>query len=175
MSMTLKTTKNMCCGLSVVFKITIKCSTIDVRKKSDLFRKNRTTGSPADVRKIWDWPQPANWVSVSALYGCTVPAPHEGSRGTENRIARCGNNQTHNFTHKMTILALFLIFYVNFLTWMQRIAAADSRQDVWWTGACHVTTQFYFNSMMSKIQNSNNIYLWFWCRLTCWTQDFRNL
>ena len=61
MSMTLKTTKNMCCGLSVVFKITTRRSTIDVRKKSDLSRKNRTTGSPGHVRKIWDWPQPANW------------------------------------------------------------------------------------------------------------------
>ena len=45
MSMTLITTKNMCCGLSVVFKITTRRSTIDVRKKSDLSRKNRTTGS----------------------------------------------------------------------------------------------------------------------------------
>ena len=58
MSMTLKTTKNTCCGLSVVFKITTRRSTIDVRKKSDLSRKNRTTGSPGHVRKIWDWPQP---------------------------------------------------------------------------------------------------------------------
>ena len=58
MSMTFKTTKNMCCGLSVVFKITTRHSTIDVRKKSDLSRKNRTTGSPGHVRKIWDWPQP---------------------------------------------------------------------------------------------------------------------
>ena len=48
----------MCCGLSVVFKITTRHSTIDVRKKSDLSRKNRTTGSPAHVRKIWDWPHP---------------------------------------------------------------------------------------------------------------------
>ena len=39
MSMTLKTTKNMCCGLSVVLKITTRRSTIDVRKKSDLSRK----------------------------------------------------------------------------------------------------------------------------------------
>ena len=58
MSMTLKTTKKTCCGLSVVFKITTRRSTIDVRKKSDLSRKNRTTGSPGHVRKIWDWPQP---------------------------------------------------------------------------------------------------------------------
>ena len=58
MSMTLKTTKNMSCGLSVVFKIITRCSTIDVRKKSDLSRKNRTTGSPGHVQKIWDWPQP---------------------------------------------------------------------------------------------------------------------
>ena len=58
MSMTLKTMKSMCCGLSVVFKITTRRSTIDVRKKSDLSRKNRTPGSPAHVRKIWDWPEP---------------------------------------------------------------------------------------------------------------------
>ena len=58
MSLTLKTTKNMCCGLSVVFKITTRRSTFDVRKKSDLSRKNPTTGSPGHVRKIWDWPQP---------------------------------------------------------------------------------------------------------------------
>ena len=43
MSMTLKTTKNLFFGLSVAFKITI-----DVRKKSDLSRKNRTTGPPGD-------------------------------------------------------------------------------------------------------------------------------
>ena len=58
MSMTLKTTKNMCCGLSVVLKITTRRSTIDVRKKSDLSRKNRTTGSPGHVRKISDQPRP---------------------------------------------------------------------------------------------------------------------
>ena len=57
MSMTLKTTKNMCCGLSVVFRITTRRSTIDVRKKSDISRKNRSTGSSRHVRKIWDWPQ----------------------------------------------------------------------------------------------------------------------
>ena len=58
MSMTLKTTKNLCFGLSVVFKITTRRSTIDVRKKSDLSRKNRTTGPPGHVRKISDQPQP---------------------------------------------------------------------------------------------------------------------
>ena len=58
MNMTLNTTKNMCPGLSVVYKITTRRSTIDVWKKSDLSRKNRTTGSPGHVRKIWDWPQP---------------------------------------------------------------------------------------------------------------------
>ena len=66
MSMTLRTTKNMCCGLSVVFKITTRLSRIDVRKKSNLSRKNRTTGSPRHVRKIWDWPQPANSDQVEA-------------------------------------------------------------------------------------------------------------
>ena len=58
MSMTLKTTKNLCFGLSVVFKITTRRSTIDVRKKSDLSRKNRTTGPPGHVRKISGQPQP---------------------------------------------------------------------------------------------------------------------
>ena len=48
----------MCCGLSVVFKITTRRSTIDVRKKSDLSRKNRTTGSPGHVRQISDQPRP---------------------------------------------------------------------------------------------------------------------
>ena len=48
----------MCRGLCVVYKITTRCSTIDVRKKSDLSRKNLTTGSPGHVRKIWDWRQP---------------------------------------------------------------------------------------------------------------------
>ena len=65
MSMTLKTTKNMCCGLSVVFKITTRRSTIDVRKKSDLSRKNRTTGSPGHVRKISDQPRPGQWRPVT--------------------------------------------------------------------------------------------------------------
>ena len=60
MSMTLKTTKNLFFGLSVVFKITTRRSTIDVRKKSDLSRKNRTTGPPGHVRKISDQPQPGN-------------------------------------------------------------------------------------------------------------------
>ena len=59
MSMTLKTTKNLFFGLSVVFKITTRRSTIDVRKKSDP-RKNRTTGPPGHVRKISDQPQPVN-------------------------------------------------------------------------------------------------------------------
>ena len=63
MSMTLKTTKNMWRGLSVVYKITTRRSTIDVRKKSDLSRKNRTNGSPGLVRKIWDWPQPGQVLS----------------------------------------------------------------------------------------------------------------
>ena len=58
MSMTLKTTKNLFFGLSVAFKITTRRSTIDVRKKSDLSRKNRTTGPPGHVRKISDQPQP---------------------------------------------------------------------------------------------------------------------
>ena len=48
----------MCRGLSVIYKITTRRSTIDVRKKSDLSRKNWTTGSPGHVRKIWVWPQP---------------------------------------------------------------------------------------------------------------------
>ena len=60
MSMTLKTTKILCFGLSVVFKITTRRSTIDVRKKSDLSRKNRTTGPPGHVRKISDQPQPVD-------------------------------------------------------------------------------------------------------------------
>ena len=50
----------MCQGLSVIYKITTRRSTIDVRKKSDLYQKNRTTGSPWHVRKIWDWPQPVH-------------------------------------------------------------------------------------------------------------------
>ena len=63
--MILKTTKNMCRGLSVVYKITTtRRSTIDVRKKLDLSRKNRTTGSPGHVRKIWDWPQPDDQVEA---------------------------------------------------------------------------------------------------------------
>ena len=56
----IKNNENMCCGLSVVFKITTRRSTIDVRKKSDLSRKNRTTGSPGHVRKISDQPRPGN-------------------------------------------------------------------------------------------------------------------
>ena len=54
------TMKNMCCGLSIVFKITTRRSTIDVRKKSDLSRKNLTTGSPGHVQKIWDRPRPGS-------------------------------------------------------------------------------------------------------------------
>ena len=64
MSMTLKTTKNLFFGLSVVFKITTRRSTIDVRKKSDLSRKNRTTGPPGHVRKISDQPQPGYLLTV---------------------------------------------------------------------------------------------------------------
>ena len=72
MSMTLKTTKNMCCGLSVVFKITTRCSTIDVRKKSDLSRKNRTTGSSCIcicrlVAKSCMWASLRRGVSVCAM------------------------------------------------------------------------------------------------------------
>ena len=63
MSMTLKTTKNLFFGLSVVFKITTRRSTIDVRKKSDLSRKNRTTGPTGHVRKISDQPQPVQLLS----------------------------------------------------------------------------------------------------------------
>ena len=70
MSMTLKTTKNLCFGLSVVFKITTRRSTIDVRKKSDLSRKNRTTGPPGHVRKISDQPQP--WSCVKTVAGTGV-------------------------------------------------------------------------------------------------------
>ena len=38
-------------------------------------------------------------------------------------------------------------------------------------GPYHVTTQFYFYPVMSNIQHSINIYLWFWRRLKCRTQD----
>ena len=69
MSMTSKTTKNLCFGLSVVFKITTRRSTIDVRKKSDLSRKNRTTGPPGHVRKISDQPQPDKLFSEVTV-GC---------------------------------------------------------------------------------------------------------
>ena len=65
MSMTLKTTKNMCCGLSVVFKITTRRSTIEDRKKSDLSRKNRTTGSPGHVRKIYR-------TGLNLIMGCQI-------------------------------------------------------------------------------------------------------
>ena len=67
MSMTLKTTKNLCFGLSVVFKITTRRSTIDVRKKSDLSRKNRTTGPPGHVRKISDQPQPVYGIDFGSI------------------------------------------------------------------------------------------------------------
>ena len=40
-------------------------------------------------------------------------------------------------------------------------------------GPYHVTTQFYFYPVMSKMQNSINIYPWIWRRLACPTQDFR--
>ena len=63
----IKNNENMCCWLNVVFKITTRRSTIDVRKKSDLSRKNLTTGSPGHVRKIWDWPQPVSRWTV----GCS--------------------------------------------------------------------------------------------------------
>ena len=55
----IKNNEKMCRVLSVVYKITTRHSMIDVRKKSDLSKKNRTTGSPGHVQKIWDWPQPA--------------------------------------------------------------------------------------------------------------------
>ena len=77
MSMTLKTTKNMCRGLIIVYKITTRCSTIDVKKKSDLSRKNRTTGSPRHVRKISDWPQPAHPCRVAQCR--RLRAPHKQS------------------------------------------------------------------------------------------------
>ena len=41
-------------------------------------------------------------------------------------------------------------------------------------GPYHVTTQFYFYPVMSKIQNSINIYPCFWRRSTRRTQDFGN-
>ena len=41
-------------------------------------------------------------------------------------------------------------------------------------GPYHITTQFYFDPVMSKIQNSINIYPRIWRRLTCPTQDFGN-
>ena len=41
--------------------------------------------------------------------------------------------------------------------------------------AARLTAQFYFYPVMSKLQNSINIYLRFWCRLACPTQIFRNL
>ena len=41
-------------------------------------------------------------------------------------------------------------------------------------GPYHVTTQFSFYPVMSKLQHSINIYPWFWNRLTCPSQDFRN-
>ena len=43
MSIALKTMKNVCCGLSLVFKNTTRRSAIDVRKKSDLSQNNQTT------------------------------------------------------------------------------------------------------------------------------------
>ena len=42
-------------------------------------------------------------------------------------------------------------------------------------GPYHVTTQFYFYPVMSKIQNSINIYPWIWRRLTCPSQETRNV
>ena len=41
--------------------------------------------------------------------------------------------------------------------------------------AAHVTTQFYFCSVISKIQKSFKFYPWFSRRLTCPTQDFEAL
>ena len=39
----------------------------------------------------------------------------------------------------------------------------------WRTGGpYHVTTKFYFYPMISNLQNSINIYPWFWRRLTSW-------
>ena len=64
MSMTLKTTKNMWRGLSVVYKITTRRSTINVWKKSDLSRKKGL------VRKIWDWPQPGQVLSRGWRCSC---------------------------------------------------------------------------------------------------------
>ena len=38
----------------------------------------------------------------------------------------------------------------------------------------HVTTRCYLYPAVSKMQNSINMYSWFWRRLTCPTQDFGN-
>ena len=75
MSMTLKTKKNLCFGLIVVFKTATRRSTIDVRKKSDLSWKNRTTGPPGHVRKISDQPQPGQlelWKSETSQFRSDV-------------------------------------------------------------------------------------------------------
>ena len=84
----------MCRGLSVVYKITTRRSTIDVRKKSDLSRKNRTTGLPGHVRKILDWPQPAKVFKIifqkkekkpakeRQVYTYDVPTPPGEKKGT---------------------------------------------------------------------------------------------
>ena len=54
--MTLKTTKNMCRGLSVVYKIITRRSTIDVREKIGPPKKIRPLVHP----DISDWPQPVD-------------------------------------------------------------------------------------------------------------------
>ena len=60
MSMTLKTMKNLCCGLCTVFKIATRHSTVDVWKKSNTSSSwiKGTIGAPRHVRKIWEQPQP---------------------------------------------------------------------------------------------------------------------
>ena len=87
MSMTLKTTKNMCCGLSLVFKITTRRSTINVRKKSDLSRKNRTTGSPGHVRKISDQPRPGYQLPIIATLRWASCGPGTGPQDAQRRVA----------------------------------------------------------------------------------------
>ena len=98
MSMTLKTTKNMCFGLSVVFKITTRRSTIDVRKKSDLSRKNRTTGPPGHVRKISDQPQPDDRLAIGH-----VTADHA-----------CFNTKITSATQRSRIVASYNVHSVTF-------------------------------------------------------------
>ena len=71
MNMTLKTMKNVLWAQHS-FQNHHQTFTIDVRKKSDLSQKNRTTGSCGDVWKIWDWPQPAS--SQQGGYSSLHPA-----------------------------------------------------------------------------------------------------